>query len=68
MPTTTTKVNTVRDNLNSNVLGLGADAMAKAPLGDVLSILLDTRNANTTIAATTIGAAVTPTSSATSPS
>jgi hypothetical protein len=58
MSSTTTKTNTVRDNLNSNRLGQAADALGKAPLGDILSVLLDTRNANTTIAATTVGSAV----------
>jgi hypothetical protein len=56
MSSTTTKTSTVRDKLNSTILGLGADANGKAPLGDILAILLDTRNANTTVNATTMGA------------
>jgi len=58
---TTTSRNTVRDALNSNVLGKESDAAAQAPLGDILSILLDTRNASTTISAVTATGAVTPT-------
>jgi hypothetical protein len=61
MSSTTTKVSTVRDNLNSTKLGVVSDAIARAPLGDILSILLDTRNANTTISAVTATGAVTPT-------
>lgn len=36
---TTTVKTTVRDKLNSNVLGKESDALAKAPLGDLLSVL-----------------------------
>ena len=61
MSSTTTKVSTVRDNLNSTKLGVVSDASVKAPLGDILSILLDTRNANTTISAVTATGAITPT-------
>jgi len=62
--TTTTVVQTVRDKLNSNILGKETDVHSRAPLGDILSILLDTTNPTTVVAATTVGAAVTPTSSA----
>jgi len=61
MSSTTTKVSTVRDNLNSTKTGVLNDAGVRAPLGDILSILLDTRNANTTISAVTASGAVTPT-------
>jgi TusA-related sulfurtransferase len=61
MSSTTTKVSTVRDNLNSTKLGVASDAIVKAPLGDILSILLDTRNANATISAVTATGAITPT-------
>ena len=61
MSSTTTKVSTVRDNLNSTKTGVADDAGVKAPLGDILSILLDTRNASTTISAVTATGAVTPT-------
>jgi hypothetical protein len=37
---TTTVVSTVRDGLNSNVLGIQADAIAKVPLGELFAILL----------------------------
>lgn len=56
MSTTTTKTNTVRDMFNANTLGLLSDAMLKAPLGDILSVLLDAANPNVVVAATTVGA------------
>jgi len=66
MSSTVTKVNTVRDNMNSSKLGVQADAELKAPLGDILSILLDTRNPSVTVSGTTVGSAVTPSSVAVS--
>ena len=55
---TTTKSNTVRDNFNSGILGKAADASQKAPLGDLLAVLLDAANPNVSVAATTVGGAV----------
>jgi hypothetical protein len=53
---TTTHTNTVRDKLNSSVLGLQADTARHAPLGDILSTMLDVLNPNASINATTMGA------------
>ena len=61
---TTTKVTTVRDKLNSPTLGKAADVADRVPLGDILSVLLDSANSATTVAATTVGTAITPTASA----
>ena len=55
---TTTKSNTVRDNFNSGILGKAADASQKAPLGDLLAVLLDAANPSVVVAATTVGGAV----------
>lgn len=62
MSSTTTKVTTVRDKLNSPVLGKQADVADLAPMGDILSILLDAANPSVVVAATTVGAAMTQTS------
>ena len=53
---TTKKSNTVRDNFNSGILGKAADASQKAPLGDLLAVLLDAANPSVVVAATTMGA------------
>lgn len=55
---TTTVKNTVRDLLNDNALGRMADGLASAPLGEILSTILDTRNNALTVPATTVGGAV----------
>jgi hypothetical protein len=61
---TSTIKNRIRDLLNADLLGKESDAMLAAGLGDILSVLLDTRNANTTVAATTVGAALVATAQA----
>jgi hypothetical protein len=55
---TTTKATTVRDLLNSGILGLMSDGSQRAPLGDMLAVLLDVANPAVVVAATTVGAAV----------
>jgi len=55
---TTTKSATVRDNYNTGILGKESDASQKAPLGDMLSVILDVANPSVVVAATTIGGAV----------
>jgi hypothetical protein len=55
---TVTKVTTVRDKLNSQVLGKASDTANRAPLGDILAAMLDVLNPNSTIAAITAGGAV----------
>jgi hypothetical protein len=55
---TTTKSATVRDNYNTGILGKESDASQKAPLGDILSVMLDVANPSVVVAATTIGNAV----------
>jgi hypothetical protein len=55
---TTTQPVTLRDKLNEPSLGKFADALAQAPVGDALAILLDVSNPSTTVPATTVGAAV----------
>ena len=55
---TTTKSATVRDNYNTGILGKESDASQKAPLGDMLSVILDVANPSVVVAATTIGNAV----------
>lgn len=58
--TTTVKKSTIRDLLNSNALGRESDGIGGAPLGDLLSVLLDVANPGVVVGATTIGAALTP--------
>ena len=58
---TTTHSTTVRDDYNSGILGKESDASQKAPLGDILSVLLDVANTAVTVSAVTVGTAVTPT-------
>ena len=53
---TTTKSATVRENYNTGILGKESDASQKAPLGDMLSVILDVANPSVVVAATTIGA------------
>ena len=55
---TTTKSATVRENYNTGILGKESDASQKAPLGDMLSVILDVANPSVVVAATTIGGAV----------
>lgn len=47
--TTTTKSSTVQDAFNSGILGKESDASQKAPLGDILAILLDVANPSVTV-------------------
>jgi hypothetical protein len=54
---TTTQATTVRDQLNSPTLGKTTDVAQKAPLGEILSAILDVANPSVVVAATTIGAA-----------
>jgi hypothetical protein len=58
---TTTKSTTVRDQYNTGILGKGSDASQQAPLGDILSVLLDVSNTAVTVSAVTVGTSVTPT-------
>jgi hypothetical protein len=58
MSSTTTSTTTLRDKLNSPTLGKEADAIREAPLGDLLSLLLDVANPGTSVPATTVGGAV----------
>ena len=59
--TTTTKSSTVQDAFNSGILGKESDASQKAPLGDILAILLDVANPSVTVSAVTATGAVNPT-------
>jgi len=58
---TTTHSSTVRDAYNTGILGKESDASQKAPLGDILSVLLDVANTAVSVSAVTVGTAVTPT-------
>jgi hypothetical protein len=58
---TTTHKSTVRDAFNSGILGKESDASQKAPLGDILSILLDVANTAVAVSAVTVGTSVTAT-------
>ena len=58
---TTTHASTVRDAYNTGILGKESDASQKAPLGDILAVLLDVANTAVTVSAVTVGTSVTPT-------